>query len=191
MAQEVMGEFISAGKMQKLLKQKNRGFTIVESLVAIAILVAAVIGATSAVQSGISSYIFSKDQITAFYLAQEGLEQLRNLRDENHLNDNGWLHGIAENSSDPCYFGEACTVSPIETSSLIHCSGVGSCAYLREDDDTGFFGYNASWSTTKFRRQIVLTSVNANEVSAEVTVSWAKGLINRSFVARENILNWQ
>lgn len=177
--------------MKKLLKQKNKGFTIIESLVAITILVVAVIGATSAVQTGISSYIFSKDQITAFYLAQEGLEQLRNIRDENHLNDNDWLAGIAQNSDDPCYFGEACTVSPVETSATIHCSSIGSCPFLREDESTGFFGYDASWPLTKFKREIVLTSVNADEISAQVTVSWSKGLITRHFEARESILNWQ
>lgn len=172
-------------------KSKTGGFTIIESLVAIAILVVAVIGATSAVQTGISSYIFSKDQITAFYLAQEGLEQLRNIRDENHLKDQNWLAGIAQNSSDPCYFGGACTVSPVETSLTIHCSAVGSCPYLREDSGTGFFGYDSSWPLTKFKREIVLSSVNANEISAKVTVTWSKGLVNRTFEAKENILNWQ
>lgn len=174
---------------QKLSNQK--GFTIVESLVAIAILVVAVIGATSAVQTGLSSYTFSKDQITAFYLAQEGLEQLRNLRDENHLNELNWLAGIAQTASDPCYFGQACTVSPVETSATIRCTSIGSCPFLREDTTTGFFGYNSSWPLTKFKREIVLTSVNASEVSAKVTVSWSKGLVNRNFEARENILNWQ
>ena len=68
----------------------NKGFTIVESLVAISILVLAITGATSAIQTGISSYIFSKDQIIAFYLAQEGFEQIRNIRDENGLKKISW-----------------------------------------------------------------------------------------------------
>ena len=50
----------------------KKGFTIIESLVAISILTLAITGATSAIQAGISSYTFSKDQIIAFYLAQEG-----------------------------------------------------------------------------------------------------------------------
>ena len=61
----------------------NKGFTIVESLVAIIILVLAITGATAVVQTSLSSYIFSKDQIVSFYLAQEAFEQIRNLRDEN------------------------------------------------------------------------------------------------------------
>lgn len=168
----------------------TKGFTIVETLVAIAVLVAAVIGAMSAIQTGISSYTYSKDQIIAFYLAQEGFEQLRNIRDENNLEERHWLAGIAESSSDPCFFGEACTVSPVETTVAINCSAPGSCPLLRQDPVEDFFGYDAAWPETVFRREITLESVNSNEVSVTVTVTWSKGTAVREFTARENLLNW-
>jgi len=173
-------------------KKNNKGFTIIESLVAIAILVLAIIGATSAIQTGISSYIFSKNQFTAFYLAQEGFEQVRNLRDENRLKNRNWLYGLSVNSSDPCYFGNACTVNPVESNSPSRCTaGVGNCPLLRQNASTGFFGYNSSWPTTIYRREIILTRINANEVSVLVTINWSKGLVSRQFRARENILDWQ
>ena len=170
----------------------NKGFTIVESLVAIAILILAITGAASAVQTGHSSYIFSKNQIIAFYLAQEGFEQIRYIRDENGLQGQNWLADISANSSDPCYFGNACIVDPVNSSIPIRCaSGPGSCPVLRQDVSTGFFGHTPTWPTTIFRREIVLTQINANEISILVTVDWSKGLVNRQFRARENILNWQ
>ena len=181
---------MSIGKMNNQNSKKS-GFTIVESLVAITILVTAVIGAMSAVQSGLSSYIFSKDQITAFYLAQEGFEQLRNIRDENHLNGVYWLTNITAETDDPCYFGQACIVSPIETSDATRCSSPGNCPVVRQDPDNGFYGYDASWDETKFRREIELSYVGADEITATVTVYWNKGLINRQFKVKENILNWQ
>jgi len=174
-----------------MIKANQKGFTLVESLVAISILVTAVVGIMSAVQSGLSSYIFSKDQITAFYLAQEGFEQLRNMRDENRLNDRHWLSDIAEITSDPCYFGEACIVSPIEMTVATNCASPGSCPKLRQSADLGFFGYNASWPLTIFQREIELTSINSEEISVLITVYWSKGIINREFKVRENILNWQ
>ena len=171
---------------------KKQGFTIVESLVAITILVLAVTGATSGIQTGISSYIFSKDQIIAFYLAQEGFEQIRNIRDENGLNGLDWLNDISSDSNDPCYFGNTCIVSPVESTTPTRCSGgAGSCPVLRQDVDNGFFGYNSLWPTTMFRREITLSQINANEVSITVTVDWSKGITNRQFKARANILNWQ
>ena len=170
----------------------KKGFTIIESLVAITILVATVIGTTSAIQSGISSYIFSKDQVIAFYLAQEGFEQIRNIRDENGLKGQSWLTGIASDSSDPCYFDNACTVDPVASAVPSRCSGgIGHCPVLRQDASTGFFGYNAAWPATIFKREIVLTPVSATEVSILVTVDWSKGTVNRQFKARENIFNWQ
>lgn len=171
---------------------KNKGFTIVESLVAIAILVLVVTGAASAIQTGISSYIFSKDQIIAFYLAQEGFEQIRNIRDENGLKNQPWLTGIA-NSGDPCEFGKICATDtvPLGQPLLFYCGVVsGSCPILRQNP-LGFFGYDPAWPATIFRREIVLTQVNAKEISITVTVDWSKGLINRQFKAKENLLSWQ
>ncbi len=176
--------------MKKELNQQ-KGFTIIESLVAITILVVAVTGAMSAVQTGISSYTYSKDQIIASYLAQEGFEQLKNLRDENALNGANWLAGISEVGADPCYFGKACTVSPFETTDTIACSSPGACPYIYQDQTDGIYGYNLSWGPTQFRREIVLTSINADEISVAVTIYWSKGSANREFRVRENILNWQ
>lgn len=177
-----------------MIKKINnkKGFTIVETLIAVLILSAAILGATSAAQTGISSYIYSKNQIIAFYLAQEGFEQIRNLRDENYLKSNSWLTGIAANNSDPCYFGKTCTVSPVEQTAPIQCSGgAGTCLYLRQDLATGFYGYNAGWTQTVFQREISLTQLSSDEVAITVVVNWSKGDITRQFKARENIFNWQ
>lgn len=175
-------------------KKNTEGFTLVETLVAIAILVAAVVGASTAAQSGISLAIFSRDQVVAFYLAQEGIEQIRNMRDENGLNGRNWLSGISEVASDPCYFGKTCKVDALSSSGTFvsSCSGgAGSCPVLKQDPETGFFGYTSSWTDTNFKREIQLTQINATEVSMLVTITWNKGVINREFRARENILNWQ
>ena len=171
---------------------KNRGFTIVESLVAIAILLVVISGVGSAIQTGISSYIFSKNQIIAFYLAQEGFEQIRNIRDENSLNGRNWLTGLSLNLADPCYFGNACTVEPIVSSSATRCvGGPGTCPFLGQDTATGFYGYNSSWPATVFKREIILQELNDHEIAILVNVDWSKGVVTRRFQARENILDWQ
>ena len=174
-----------------MINKFKKGFTVIESLVAIAILMLAVTGAASAIQTGISSYIFSKDQIIAFYLAQEAIEQVRNIRDQNGIQNTNWLSGLSSGAGDPCFFGSACTVDPVVSSIATRCPAPGSCPVLRQDLVTGFFGYNSSWPTTVFRREIVLSQINANEISVLVTVNWSKGVTNRQFRARENILNWQ
>lgn len=179
--------------MITLERTKKAGFTIIESLVSITILVIVITGVTSAVQTGISSYIFSKDQIIAFYLAQEGFEQIRNIRDENSLRNLSWLAGISEISSDPCFFGSVCRVNPVFEHDATRCTGpvAARCEVLRQDPVSGFFGYDSTWPVTPFRREITITQVNANEVSVSVSVYWSKGTTDRQFVAKENLLNWQ
>ena len=164
---------------------KNKGFTIIESLVAIAILIVVITGTLSAIQTSLSSYIFSKDQVIAFYLAQEGFEQIRNIRDENGLQSLPWLTGLG-----PCLGGNACRVDAV-ADTLTGCGAPGSCPVLRQDATSGFFGYTPAWSATIFRREIMLTQINADDISVVVTVDWSKGIVNRQFRARENLLNWQ
>ena len=64
---------------------KNRGFTLVEALAAIAILMLAITGPLGISGKGISAGDFSKDQLIAYHLAQEGLETVRAVRDRNSL----------------------------------------------------------------------------------------------------------
>lgn len=178
-------------------RSESKGFTLVETLVAIGILVTAVTGAFTAAQAGISSAIYSKDQIIAFNLAGEGVEQIRNLRDENGIKGQNWMSGIAQNSSDPCYFGKVCTVDAVNTDAngrpiITTCSGaLGTCPVLKQDPVNGFFGYASGWTDTAFKREITLTQVNDHEVSMLVRVSWSKGLNNRQFDVRENIFDWK
>lgn len=179
-------------KNEKVLDKgsMNEGFTIIESLVAIVILIFVIVGATSAIQTGISSYIFSKDQVAAFYLAQEGFEHVRNLRDENGLKSQNWLTGLAANSSDPCYFGNACYIDAITGLPFVRCASVGNCPRIRQNSSNGFYGYNGSWTQTPYTREIQLQQVSATEVSVIVKVSWSKGVMSRQFQIRGNIYDW-
>ena len=182
--------------MTKLQIPKTKGFTLIETLIAISILVLAVTGAFAAAQNGISSATFSKDQIVAFYLAEEGIEEIRNLRDQNGLAGVSWLSGIAGSVNDPCYFGNVCMVDAVSPDKVISKCGTeaGSCPVLKQDPDTGFFGYDSDWADSPFKREVQLVQVspsNSHEVTIVVTVTWAKGLLSRQFQAKENIFDWQ
>lgn len=178
-------------------KFKNqKGFTVLESIVAILVLSLSVSGVFSAVQQGLSQSIIAKDEIRAFYLAQEAIEIIRNKRDANQLNKiinasaNSWLYGISQNSSDPCYFGKVCEADAVAMS-LTYC-GVAwnSCENLRQDPNTFLYGHNASWPLTNFKREIQIESINANEITIIVRVVWTKGLVSREFKAKTNLFKW-
>ena len=179
---------------KKMLREKlqinKKGFTLIETLVAVSILVLAVTGAFSAAHNGMMSSLYSKDQVTAFYLAQEAIEQIRNLRDQNGIRGNpqGWLSGIA-NPGDPCTFGNTCYVDALnDAAPLILCPATCPTLLL---NNNGFYSYD-NGTTTKFRREVNISSISANEIVIEATVYWTKGvLVDRSFTAREHLFNWQ
>jgi prepilin-type N-terminal cleavage/methylation domain-containing protein len=175
------------------MKRNTKGFTLIETLVAISILLVVISAAFGAAQNGIILSTFSKNQIISFYLAGEGVEQIRNMRDENGLKGQNWLTGIAYNSNDLCYFGKTCTIDAVNNVIGSCPSGFNSCPFLQENKTTGFYGYNVdttNWPNTIFRREIQLKSINADEVSVTVRMSWTQGAISRNFEIRENIFNW-
>jgi prepilin-type N-terminal cleavage/methylation domain-containing protein len=176
---------------------KKNGFTILESIVAIAILSLSISGVFSAVQQSLAQSTISKEEVQAFYLAQEAVEIIRNKRDSNQLavingTPASWLSGIAENADDPCYFGKTCEVDATGPSNkyLFSCSGSwNSCDNLKQDTDTFLFNY-ATGNTTHFKREIQIEQMNANEVAIIVRISWDNGGSSREFKIKTLLFNW-
>jgi prepilin-type N-terminal cleavage/methylation domain-containing protein len=67
--------------MIQFSKQKNKGFTLVETLIAISIFSMSIVTMMSVLGTGISDTNYAKTKIIATYLAQEGIEHARNIRD--------------------------------------------------------------------------------------------------------------
>mgnify|MGYP001602764795 FL=1 len=59
----------------------RRGFTLVETLIAISIFSVSIIAMMSILGGGIANTNYAKNKMTASYLAQEGIEYVRNMRD--------------------------------------------------------------------------------------------------------------
>lgn len=172
----------------------KKAFTLVETLVAISILSLSILAGFTAVQNGIKSSLTSKNQITSFYLAQEVMEYVKNIRDENALDFiNGgtrtWLTGLSAQASDPCYFGKTCYIdSPLKTATA--CSGVNTtCPNLRMDQTSKLWGYTAGWTQTNFKRAISFQSVSADEVAITVWISWTEGLNTKTFQVTKSLFN--
>ncbi len=72
--------------MHNLIKLKNnKGFTIIETLVAVAILMISIAGPLTIAQKGLTAAIYARDQITAAFLAQENMELIRSNIDSLNL----------------------------------------------------------------------------------------------------------
>lgn len=206
-------------KNKKIVSKQSRkklvsGFTLVESLVAISILSLSIAAAFTAAQNGIRNSTVAKDQTTAFYLAQEVMEYIKNVRDENALysianpdTPRNWLYGIYPLGS-PCESGKVCQIDvPLKVAEDCPTSGAAStgvaitndppylCDNLRQNAVTGLFGYTASWPVSRFKREVqirTITNIEADtEVEVVISVSWTGSAGTKFFQASETLFNRQ
>lgn len=151
----------------------NKGFTLIELMISIFILsvgIIAVYGAFS-IMAILSSE--ASDRLTAAYLAQEGVEIIRNIRDTNWLNPQEF--GVIEwdRGLDACENELGCEVDYTTT-------GFGSTPVypwqetpLVINSETGFYGYDSSGTATKFTRKITIdTSLAPDALRVKAEVFW-------------------
>jgi hypothetical protein len=162
---------------------------------------------TLTAQSLASAY-YARDEVTAFYLAQEGLEVVRNLRDNNILqNAQGGvsvnlLNNIPINT--PFRVDARISYTSATTPPLCSADPGGNCLSLQTDSNvnpsTGLYGYTGGWAPTPFTRSMIACYVQpggacntivSDEVKITATVSWKTGSIqSRSVAISQNLYRW-
>lgn len=195
--------------MNNFFKQKNRkdsGFTLVETLVGLAIFAVSILALLSIIASGISDTGYAKKKIIAGYLAQEGIEYIRNLRDTYVLYDvdgnpeQGWsdfnIKKLREASCDQlggCYLDNSSLdykndKYPMRDLMLFSCAAEG-CINLWYEPSTGKYGY-ASGVDSGFSRKITTYAINPDQTKVSSTVSWMQGSGTYSITFSEVLFNW-
>lgn len=191
------------------MSKRASGLTIVESLVAISILVVSVLGPLVIVSQAFKISFFARDQMTAYYLAQESLEYVRNIRDKNSLTltePSDWLTGIVEGGADPI-------VNAIDNPDLVKyelvrtttgyklklCPGTPSvCPKVRFNSTTGIYGDEAPAGTGNsiFTREVTFIKApdddtSAQEVTVKVVMSWNQVGGIYKFPLHMQLTNWK
>lgn len=171
------------------------GFTLIETIVAIFLITVGIVGAFTLITYTVSSTTFSTQKLIASYLAQEGIEIVRNIRDTNWLEDGAtlWNAGLTTTCSGTCdeTTGNGCiadyTYSTIRPPSLPQYTG-----QVLNIDNNGYYSYSTipPFTLTKFKRKIVITS--AGDILAVcVRVEWEEKGKTYSVSAQENLYNWK
>src|SRR3989344_8001432 len=167
----------------------NKGFTLVEMLVAISIFTISILGMMSVLGSSIANTNYAKRKIIATYLAQEGIEYIRNMRDTYVLYpaNGGWVNFRAKLSS--CNEGNECGINNsalvTDNSFIFKCSG-GCKLYLNNG------GYSSSGSTDSgFVREIWAKIIDKEkEIKIFSKVEWTQGSGTYNITFSENLFNW-
>ncbi|MFA6006821.1 MAG: prepilin-type N-terminal cleavage/methylation domain-containing protein [Candidatus Paceibacterota bacterium] len=182
----------------------KKGFSLIETLVATAIIVMASVGPLALAGQSLAQANYIKDQIVATFLAQEGLEIMRNYRDTLGIAEIALLYtGI---NGTHCVTGDPCSVSGIDMITtpatnnyfVANCDN-DPCLALNYDSENSLYCYPSTGGTAEaycsgtnapsiFTRSITVEQIVADkEYKIHSIVTWRRGYGPRTIELTENL----
>lgn len=180
-----------------IFNNKKSGFTLVEVLVSITILLMVIVGPMSIISRSINSTNFSSQQVNAWFLAQEGLELAQKGRDDlvlAEIKNPGTINPFTsfKTTYSACFSATGCDLTIINNTNpavviRTACSGVGAPCLLILDTAglRSKYVHNSGVLTgtqtrSPFTRIITMSAVNGTdgkvrEINATSTVTWRTG----------------
>lgn len=171
--------------MFSINSKKNKGFTLVETLVAISVLLTTLVGPITIASRSLNASFFLREQMVSVYLAQEGIESVLLLRDESALaaedgilgDDDAWQWFINLDSSCKGMTGTTNGCGIDENLDIVDCGISGANCILKINDLSGsedsFYTHLGSGGSTQFTRKIFLNeTISEEEAQVVIEVSW-------------------
>lgn len=175
-------------------QKKESGFSLVETLVAISILLIVIVGPMTISMRTAKSSSFASEQIQAFFLAQEGIEMVQKSRDDLLLQNfldtahpnyisNPWSRFTSSSGTYAPCFTAGCSFQWVSTptdrlSAPISCSTVVNCLLYRDNNGRAWFTHTSGGGNvpTIFTRRIYFSGSGAG-IQVRSVVTWRTGSI--------------
>ncbi len=172
-----------------MTQQPQRGFTLVETLVAITIIALAMVGPLYAVQQSLNASRSARDQLVASSLAQEGIEYVRSVRDRNYLvvlggGSRSWLFRLdGTGGSTSCT--SPCVVDPVRDT-------ISNTVTPLRLNNQNLYTQQNGFADTRFTRTVTVAAVpgSTTEAVVTVTVSWSTNGKPYTVTLTERLHNW-
>jgi prepilin-type N-terminal cleavage/methylation domain-containing protein len=153
----------------------SKGFSIIETMVAVFVLTIGTAGAFALIQQTINFTSLSSFKLRAAYLAQEGVEIVRNIRDTNYSELENWDSGLTDCSS-------GCEADYNDNVLMAYASRA-----LKISD--GIYSYD-SGADTPFQRKITI-SPQSDILDITVQVIWTERGQSYDIVVQTKLYNWR
>lgn len=195
-------------RLTSAVAKRARGFTLIETLVAVLLLTTSIVGPLTLASKGLSATLIARDQMVAFNLAQDAIEYVRFVRDTNKLvgGSSDWLAGNGTGATKdltPCLNTLGCQIDPTSGAIAVCPSPAGSCPVLKKNVSGSRVSFSYTSGTdmpNQMRRSLIITKPVASEAILTATVSWrSQSGVTRPgcptgtqcVTVRENIFDWQ
>ncbi len=157
------------------LNKNNNGFTLLETIVAVGLIVVGLISALALITTSLFYVSNIQDRLVAANLMAEGIEAVKNIRDNNWLQNRAWNNGLADGDYQVAY--DSMSLSLYSGNPLLL-------------DSNGLYNYT-SGATTPYVRKISITNSSSYEIKVISTVTWQRRGTTYSSSAEDHLFNWK
>jgi prepilin-type N-terminal cleavage/methylation domain-containing protein len=163
---------------KKLSKNREKGLTLIELMITVFVISVGLVATMSLIQDTLRSAAIVHSNLTAAYLAQEGVELVRNIRDTNWIELDSWDDGLM--CPDGCQIDYYSNVfEPYNDNNYLVI------------DENGFYRYGGTGIQRKFKRKITTTMTPENYLEIESIVSWDEEGENKSIKVINHLYDWR
>lgn len=178
--------------LTSILRSPEKGFTIIETLVALVIFTTSILAIIVMTPSGISAINLAKNKMTASYLAQEGIDLVRAYRDNGSIAV-PHVDTLTDVLSQEGMCGDLTAGCSIDTNlQIINCNdnGVSNCPFLVHDTNGGFIYDQNNTGDRSFKRTIFVLPTSSPDFQVTSRVDWNQGGTQRSVEYKTNLSDW-
>jgi Tfp pilus assembly protein PilV len=167
-------------------KPDRRGQTLIEVMMALGVATTAFLGIIGLLSKSFFYHRVTSDELTATYLASEGVEIAKNLIDHDTYAGNPW---------GACFGGNGTVQVELDyaTTDCATLQGYAAGVTLQFDRTTDRYGYHetANSVATPFAR-LIRVKTSGDEITVQSVVTWSTGPVaSQSINLEDHFYNWR
>lgn len=159
------------------LKKRRRGQSLIESMVALSVLLIGLLGVLALLSQSLGLNRSISQSYIASYLSAEGIEVVKNIIDTNQINGRAWNYGLANGIYEVEY--SSTSLMPDQN------------RFLRYDPTSNLYSYSGE-QQTPFKRTVAITLLSGDEIRVVARTTWTgRGAGSFSVALEDHFFNWR